>query len=120
MSLTKQDLDSIKDIVDSRLNLGLAPIKQDISIIKNDISGLREDVAEIPLLRKEITELKKDVGGLREQIQELSVTLDRFVKMMTDYGEEFILLKGEVDQIKEVLLEKFGIKIATQGVSVKK
>lgn len=112
MTLTKQDLDSIQT--------QLAPLAKDISTIKKNILEIKDDVAEIPVLRKEIAELKKDVSGLREQIQELAITLDKFVKMMTDYGEEFILLKGEVDQIKEVLLEKFGIKIAVQGVSVKK
>ena len=90
MTLTKQDLDSIKDVVDSRLDLALAPIKRDIREIKNDLDGLRE------------------------QIQGLTVTLDKFVKIISDQKEEFIILKKEVDQIKEFIMEKFGVKIAVQ------
>lgn len=90
MALTRQDLKAIDGILDRKFDLKLAPIHQ------------------------EIQELKNDIAVLREQIQELTITLDKFVKMMTDYNEEFALLKAEVDQIKSVLNEKFGIKIAIQ------
>ena len=35
--------------------------------------------------------------------------------MMTDYKDEFILLKGEVDKIKSFIKEKFGVEISIQG-----
>lgn len=106
MSLTKQDLESIKGIISTELK----PIERKVDSIDTKLITVEH----------EIKEFRKDLSGLREQIQELSVTLDKFVKMMTDYGEEFKLLKGEVDQIKDILLQKFGIKIAVQGVSAKK
>lgn len=90
MTLTKQDLDSIRDVVDSRLDLALAPVKQDIH------------------------EIKIDLDGLREQIQQLTITIDKLVKMYEDQKEDFIILKKEMDQVKEFIFEKFGVKIAVQ------
>lgn len=90
MTLTKQDLDSIRDVVDSRLDLALAPIKQ------------------------EIHEIKIDLDGLREQIQQLTITIDKLVKMYEDQKEDYIILKKEMDQVKEFIFEKFGVKIAVQ------
>jgi len=66
-------------------------------------------------IEQDIKEIKNDLSGLREQIQQLAITLDNFVKMMTDYKEEFVILKAEVDQIKKVLKEKLGVEIAVQS-----
>ncbi|MDO8676926.1 MAG: hypothetical protein Q7K16_04790 [Candidatus Azambacteria bacterium] len=91
MALTKQDLDAIEVILDKKLSLNLTPVYE------------------------EIHELSNDVKALREQIQQLTITLDKFVKMMSDYKEEFTILKGEVDKIKSFIKEKFGVEIAVQG-----
>lgn len=59
--------------------------------------------------------VESEIGELRLEIRRLAVTLDNFVKMMTDYKEEFIILKGEVDQIKRILKQKLGVEIANQA-----
>ena len=87
-----------------------------MALTKEDIKAIREVVKiELDPLVREILVVKKNTDGLREQIQELTITLDKFVKMMTDYKEEFILLKKEVDVIKSFIKEKFGVEISIQG-----
>ncbi len=49
-----------------------------------------------------------------KKMDKLATTLDNFVKQLSDYKEEFIILKGEVDQMKAIFKEKFGIEIAVQ------
>ncbi len=98
MALTKQDLEAIKGVIMPELDVRLTPIEGRLFAIEQDTK-----------------EIKNDINGLREQIQQLAITLDNFVKMMTDYKEEFIILKAEVDQIKKVLKEKLGVEIAVQN-----
>ena len=98
MALTKQDLENIREVVKTE--------------VKSEVSA-QFDAKFDPLLVR-IEHIEKDVRGLREQIQQLAITLDNFVKMMTDYKEEFTILKAEMDQIKKVLQEKLGVTIAVQ------
>lgn len=98
MALTKQDLESIRGVVKTE--------------IKSEIST-QLDIKLAPI-QKDIDELKQDVRGLREQIQQLTITLDNFVKIMTDFQEEFTILKAEVDQIKKILKEKLGVEVMLQ------
>lgn len=105
MTLTKQDLDAIRIVVHESLDGRVLPIAKDIGDLKSDIV----------LIKQEVNELHNEVSALCEQIQQLTITLDNFVKMMTDYKEEFTILKAEVDQIKRVLKEKLGVQIAVQG-----
>lgn len=82
MTLTKKDLEAIEQVVENKTAPILQEMRTDFLLVQNDIR-----------------EIKNDLAGLREQIQELTTTLDKFVKIMTDYKEEFTLLKAEVDQI---------------------
>ena len=59
--------------------------------------------------------LNPDTAVLEDTLQKLMVTLDNFLKQMSDYKEEFTILKGEVDKIKSFIKEKFGVEIAVQG-----
>ncbi|MDP2669209.1 MAG: hypothetical protein Q8P07_05255 [bacterium] len=93
MPLTKQDLDAIGGIVKKEVQLEVAPIKVDLG-----------------LLKQEIREIKNDLSGLREQIQALTITLDKFLKRLTDHEEEFTILKSEMKQVKQILKEKLGVE----------
>ena len=64
---------------------------------------------------QKLQKVESEISDLRSEIRRLTITLDNFVKMMTDYKEEFIILKGEVDKIKSFIKEKFGVEIAVQG-----
>lgn len=120
MALTKQDLKAIEGVLDKKLDekleVRLSPIEHKINKISDRFLPIEKDIKEVKIdtayLRQDLEEVKRDIRGLREQIQQLSITLDNFVKMMTDYQEEFTILKGEVDQIKKILKEKLGIEIA--------
>ena len=86
-----------------------------MALTKQDLENIREIVqTELTPLDMRIGRMENDVRGLREQIQQLAITLDNFVKIMTDYKEEFTILRSEVDQIKKILKEKLGIEIAVQ------
>ena len=47
-----------------------------------------------------------------QKLDKLTTALDNFLKQMSDYKDEFIILKSEVDRIKNVLKEKLGVDIA--------
>ncbi|MEK9175787.1 MAG: hypothetical protein AAB795_04365 [Patescibacteria group bacterium] len=94
MALTKQDINAIKEVMSQELDIKLS-------------------LRLLPIENK-IDNLQQDISGLREQIQQLTITLDNFVKIMTDYKEEFTILKAEVDQMKRIFKEKFGVDIAVQ------
>ena len=96
MTLTKQDLDAIGKVVEKQIN----PIVLDVKELKTDMV----------FVKQEIIEIKHDLSGLREQIQALTITLDKFLKRLTDHEEEFTILKSEMKQVKQVLKEKLGIE----------
>ncbi len=85
MSLTKQDLEAVGDIVDKKIQ----PLRSEMQ-------------AEFALVHK-------DINALCEQIQQLTITLDKFLKRLTDHEEEFTILKSEMKQVKQVLKEKLGV-----------
>jgi len=119
MVLTKEDLNSIKDVIKTETG----PIKTDLDLVKKDFLVLRGEIkdivkaetgpikADVEILRQEMNEFRHDLNALREQIQQLTITLDAFLKRMTDHEEEFTILKGEVRQIKQILKEKLGVEI---------
>ena len=86
MPLTKQDLEAIKEVIRTEVGSDLVLLKQDVKEIKNDLNGLRE------------------------QIQQLTISLDKFLKRLTDHEEEFTILKSEMKQVKQVIKEKLGIE----------
>lgn len=82
-----------------------------MTLTKQDLDSLRQDIkSDFVLVRQDIAELKSDIGGLRESIQSLTITLDKFLKRLTDHEEEFTILKAEMKQVKQVLKEKLGIE----------
>ena len=44
-------------------------------------------------------------------LQNLMKTLDHFLKRLTDYEDEFRLLKADVDKIKQILKEKLDTEV---------
>lgn len=105
--ITKRDLEEILDKkLEEKLVQYQAAILEAVDS-KHRImqSGITEFRAEV---RNEISELQKD-------IRNLTTTLDNFLKRLTDREDEFTILKAEVDQIKAVFKEKFGVEILVQG-----
>ena len=101
MALTKQDLKAIGGVFEEKIETKLKPLVR-------DVGGLK---FEIGLVRQEVAEVKHELGALREQIQELTITLDKFLKQLTDFKEEFEIMKGEIRRMKEVIKDKLGVEI---------
>ena len=106
MALSQQDIELIREVVQSEVRSELVPVRADIKDIRADVILVREDIKDI----------RKDIDGLREQIQGLTITLDKFLKRLIDHEDEFKLLKADVDQIKKVLKDKLGVEISIQGI----
>jgi hypothetical protein len=59
-------------------------------------------------------EMERRMDIFEEKLDCLITTLDHFLKRLTDFEDEFKILKAKVDQIKTVFKEKLGIEIAIQ------
>lgn len=109
-AITKKELE---DILDKKLSHYQDAIIE-VADFKFKKIDNRFDALET-VFEHRFQKVESEIGELRMEIRRLAVTLDNFVKMMTDYKEEFIILKGEVDQIKRILKQKLGVEIANQS-----
>ena len=99
--LTKKDLGEFSDTIIGAINKQLQDFEQ-----RNN--------AQLKVMDGRLWELHNEVSELRAQIQKLTVTLDVFLKRLTDFDDEFTILKAEVDLIKDILKEKLGVEVALQ------
>ena len=105
MTLTKQDLQEIAHVLDKRL------LETEASF---DAKLIQYQGAIIEATNFKFENLERRMDEFDRKLDKLATTLDNFVKMMTDYKEEFILLKAEVDQIKMILKEKLRVEVSIQ------
>lgn len=85
-------------------------------ITKKDLEELAGTIVGAVDYKLQKMEQRMDEKYAREgTLRKLTITLDNFVKTMTDSQEEFIILKAEVDKIKSFIKEKFGVEIAAQA-----
>ena len=47
-----------------------------------------------------------------KKLDKLMTALDNFLKQLSDYKDEFIILRSQVDRIKQVLKEKLGVDLS--------
>lgn len=73
MALDEKDLRAISDLLDSKFEKELRPIKEDISCLKEDVSVLKEKVSG---LEKDVSVLKEDVSSLQSQMNHLEEKVD--------------------------------------------
>ena len=99
--ITKKDLGEFSDTIIGAINKQLQDFEQ-----RNN--------AQLKVMDGRLWELHNEVSELRAQIQKLTVTLDVFLKRLTDFDDEFTILKAEVDLIKDILKEKLGVEVALQ------
>ena len=97
--LTKKDLE---DVLDKKLPQYQAAI---IEAVDEKFKAVAE--------RFDVIEKKIDDMEIRfnQKLDALMTTLDNFLKRLTDWEQEFNILKYEVDLIKTTLKEKFDIDI---------
>ncbi|KKS57344.1 MAG: hypothetical protein UV22_C0020G0006 [Parcubacteria group bacterium GW2011_GWA2_42_35] len=99
--LTKKDLE---DVLDKKLPQYQAAI---IEAVDEKFKAVAE--------RFDVIEKKIDDMEIRfnQKLDALMTTLDNFLKRLTDWEQEFNILKYKVDLIKTTLKEKFDIDIRT-------
>ena len=75
MSLTKEDLQAIRGIVEesvSGLKEDVSDLKEDVSVLKEDVSVLKEDVSG---LKEDVSDLKTRMGNVESDMREVKVDL---------------------------------------------
>ncbi|MDO8511654.1 MAG: hypothetical protein Q7S57_00100 [bacterium] len=76
-----------------------------VSMLEVDVAGLKYDFAETK------SETRERLRRIEESLDKLTNTLDMFLKRMLDQEDEFVIMKAEVAQIKNILKEKLGIEV---------
>ena len=82
-------------------------------ITKRDLEELGTTLVEAMDVR--FTRVERRIDLLEEKFEtrfsELTETLDHFLKHLTDFDDEFNIMKSEVRRMKEVIKEKLGVDI---------
>jgi hypothetical protein len=60
------------------------------------------------ILEKRLEGIKED---LRKDINNVQTLIDGYVKAQEDFKKDFVVIKEEVRQIKEIIREKLGLEI---------
>ena len=89
-------------------------------ITKNDLADFMEQVVTNIDERLHAMEARMETKmeatyAKEETVRQLAITLDKFLKRLTDFNDEFAILKAEVYLMKKTFKERFGIEIALQA-----
>lgn len=101
MTLTKEDLLAISDLLDQKLEVKLKkelkPIKEDISDLKSDVKVLKDDVQG---LKSDVEELKGDVQGLKSDAEILKGDVQGLKSDVKVLKSDVQGLKSDVEVLK--------------------
>lgn len=61
---------------------------------------------------EKFAEISKDTKEVKQAINQLAITLDKFLKRLADFNDEFDIIKAKVDKIEKILKIKLGISIS--------
>lgn len=112
--ITKKDLEEILDKkLEEKLDQKLTQYQT--AIIEAVDFKFQKTDTKINILTEKVITLEQRMDGFDRKLDRLTTTLDNFLKRLTDREDEFTILKAEVDQIKAVFKEKFGVEILVQG-----
>lgn len=135
MSLTKQDLSEVKEIVvgaiveaiDTMVSPRFDVLETDVAELKADVAELKADVA---VLKSEVSELKSDVSELKSDMRQVKHSLHnldgRVEALENDIKEIYLMLadlqKGSdaEKQFKKLSLEKQLLKTYKEVLLVAK
>jgi chromosome segregation ATPase len=129
MSLTDDDLRSIKDIVESsaeqllitmgqgfndvyehinEIKIDLAGVKYDLSSIKQDVGTLKQDVGilkqDVLTLKHDVRTLKQDVGILKQDVLTIQQTLGRVEILQQEEVRRLDNQTAEIKNLRKSLL----------------
>lgn len=97
MLLTNEDLLAISQVVDTRLDIRLKPMEQDIKELKGDVAVLKKDVA---VLKQDVTVLKEDVANLKISVSGLEENVAGLKSNFSTLEADHQTLKATVHSIK--------------------
>jgi ElaB/YqjD/DUF883 family membrane-anchored ribosome-binding protein len=60
-------------------------------------------------LRKTREDIRSDT---KSEINKLANTLDKFLKRLTDFNDEFEIVKAKVNKIEKILQTKLGVSVS--------
>ena len=92
MTLTKDDLIAIEELLDRKLE----PIKADIVELKTDVAKLKTDVAE---LKTDVAELKADVAGLKAEVSQIKTDLQHLQAQQNVFETMLAQMKDRLDSL---------------------
>jgi len=55
--------------------------------------------------------LEKTEENLKKEINNVQTLIDAYVKAQEDFKQEFVIIKEEINRIKEILKEKLGVEV---------
>lgn len=99
MALSKEDLLALSELLDSKLDLKLQPIKDDISGMKSEISGMKNDISS---MKNDISSLKSEVSGMKSEMSTMK-------SEMSDMKDDISSLKSDVVEIKQTVNKNYDL-----------
>ena len=63
-------------------------------------------------LDERLTRIERETKEIRYSINQLAITLDKFLKRLTDFNDEFEIVKAKVNKIEKILQTKLGVSIS--------
>jgi len=89
----------------SEINEKFSEIDEKFSEIDERFSGVNERFSEID---ERLEEMESNLGKKIDNVQAL---IDGYVKAQEDFKQEFVIMKEEVRQMKQIFKEKLGVEI---------
>lgn len=88
-----------------KLEVRVGNLEKQMGNVETRVAGLEYNFSELRV------EFNERLTALEKKMMELTTTLDTFLKRMLDQEDEFVIIKAEVAQIKNILKEKLGIEV---------
>jgi DNA-directed RNA polymerase specialized sigma54-like protein len=66
---------------------------------------------EIRMLSTIDEKIKKSEERINQRIEKLTITLDKFLKRLSDLEDEFAAMKLDINRLKRIIHEKLGIDL---------
>lgn len=100
MTLTKEDLGQIREVVRDEVRTYVDPLFQGILL---DIKRLDRRIDE---LHVQLVDLRVQLVDLQKQVEALTNSVDRYLKRSEDWHQEFVILKAQHDRLHKQLVVK--------------